>query len=1025
MLLRAAIRADSSYFLPYDLYLSEMKTHHRFDQLRREFPEPPASSTSLAQCVSAAARFPRGFDYVALNRVIQRLDRLPDPSGCRASIAARQRFPFSPERALAEIREALAREPESDNTLWLRYAEILNALGRRSDAAAALVQGIRQSPHPLHALVLQVALVGQRLLMGDSAGALNLQAAIGASVARDGRPFLMWYHIEYAADRARSAGNIPLFRALTETQEKIAHDANGFVQEWWNAVNLGSTLLESEKDPKASIAPLTRAVLLADRIGIRSLIMQAYQKRGRAFEKKGDVARAESDLRRALAFTDADDHYDIAEAHHNLAHLYERQAMWADAVREIDLYSRHARRAQEGFTADYMMSLRDGGMVKWNAGLHAAARQSFEAMVRVIESRKENYLYAGEYYERAGDYARALGYYRRGAAQNLVTDRPGNLAGLTRMFAALGMRDSARAAATQHDQPAYLQGESRLLPAILVADGHADEAIRLARIDVTEQEKKASVAGTTTATIQLARLLLDAGRAEAAGREALRAERLAASANLRGEAIEALVLRGRAQLRAREPASLVTLRRARALVRVNPTVAAERDVELAIADAYAEFGPSAEALAAYDRAAGISQRVTAAYDSADYRARSRDQQIASFDGALRVLLRMPESRTRLEQLFSWSTRKKDAVLNHGDGGHVAMRPSGLSDVVRGLDRETALVDYVVVDSGISALIVTVRTVQVVRLPLSRAATSGLVQRLRRPLVSLEGGQLDLGRAPFDLGVAHELYAGVFAPLERFLGGIWRLIIAPDGPLYGVPFSALPRAVPSRTPNNAYHAADYLLDRYTISLVTSFALAGVTTSRGEAPDARVLVIQGPVTAGEREAGAIAGAWPAGRTAIVAGPAATERAVRQQMHGPSVIHFAVHARADESDDLASYLELVRDARDDGLLHATEIASLDLRDALVVLTGCETLPGRVFAGTGPFGIANAFVAAGARSVIATQWPVGESAADLSRDLHRALARGVPASDALRDAQLALRRNPSRAHPFHWGGYVLIRGR
>jgi CHAT domain-containing protein len=167
-----------------------------------------------------------------------------------------------------------------------------------------------------------------------------------------------------------------------------------------------------------------------------------------------------------------------------------------------------------------------------------------------------------------------------------------------------------------------------------------------------------------------------------------------------------------------------------------------------------------------------------------------------------------------------------------------------------------------------------------------------------------------------------------------------------------------------------------------------------------------------------------AWPAGDAASIRGRAATETALRKQVPGRSVIHFAVHARADEGDPLASYLELARDSSDDGFLHVSEVAALKFHGNLVVLTGCETLPGRVFAGTGPFGIANSFIAAGAKNVIATLWPVGETAAELSRDLHRALAGGADASDALRAAQLRMRRDPARAHPLYWGAYVIVAG-
>lgn len=1023
-LLRAAIRADSSYFLPYDLYISELKALSRFSQLRREFPKPPRTASVLAQCVSGAARLARGFDLTALTLLLKQLDRLPDPSGCRAAIGARYRQSAAAEASLLEVREALSREPESDNSVWIAYADILTVLGRKKAAAAVLVDAIRRSPHAVHSLMLQLRLAGQRELMGDSAGARNLRAAIGASVARDGRPYLRYQHVKAAANLALQSGHPELFNSLTQEQIRVAHDANAPDAEREATYSLGLARLTWDKDPNAAIPPLTSAILLAERVGTPTFIMEAYRHRGRAFQDVGDFRRAESDQRKALAATAEDDAYSLAQVHHNLAHAFEGQGRWREALREAELFGAYTKPLRE--QADYMMSLREGGMIRWKAGWHAAAREPFIEMVRVVERLEASYLYAGEYYERIGDFARALGYYRRGAAENRVDDGPGNLAGLTRMYEALGMRDSARASATRHDQAAHRHGTPRLLPAILLADGRVDEALRLARYDVREQEVKRSVPGVTSATIQLARLLIDAGRTGEAAREGATAERLAAAANLTAEIIDAIHVQGLAQLRERSTESITTLLRARALLRAHRIAAAEVSVETALGDAFAAFGRRAEALASYDAAATSSQDVTASYEEALDRARNRDQRAAPFDGALRVVLGMSESRVRSEQLFVWSARKKDAVLNRADtGGVVARSKPSLTNLQRALAPGSAVVNYIAVDSGIVALVVTTAAARVVKLPLSVSATSDLVQRVRRPLVAVDAGQLDLARAPFDLGLAHQLYAGLFAPLEHLLGGIQRITIVPDGPLYGVPFNALPRTPPEAPGSpSAYHAADYLIDRFNFTLATSPALAGVRTLRGVQPGARVLIVRGNVEGSDREVASIMAAWPAEHATSIAGGAATESALRKQVAGRSVIHFAVHAHADETDALASYLELARDSTDDGFLHLAEIAALKFRGDLVVLTGCETLPGRVFAGTGPFGIANSFIAAGAGRVIATHWPVGESAAELSRDLHRALANGVDASDALRAAQLRLRRDPARAHPFYWGGYVIVEG-
>lgn len=1037
-LLRRAIHADSSYFAAYDLYIAEMAALGRHDELRKEFPEPPRTASVLAQCVSGAARFARGFDLPALDLVLRRLDGRPDPSGCKASMGARYGQLASRERRVTEVRDALSRAPDADVSLWRSYFELLSGLGRPDEAVAVLNEGIRRSPHALYSLALQLLLVGQRERMGDSAAARRLRTAVGASVARDGRPYLRWLYLESLASATGGAGDIAGMDSLLQERVAIARHAGATVAELWSLYVLGWTRLDLSSDPRAAEPPLTHAVALAELTESPYFMSLAYSRRGRAFVKLAEFARAEPDMRKALAATAPNDVYGLAEAHQSLAQIYEGLGRWPEAVAETDLFRRYARELRKSWSDSpmYMMSLRAGGMIRWKAGWHAAARESFERMVRVIDELGHSHYYAGEYYERIGDFHRAMTYYRRGATRNSSDDRPLNLAGLVRMYEALGMRDSARAVAERHDRPTYGLGTPRLLPAILLSDGRVHEALQLARTDVEEQGAKKSASGTASAMLNLARLLLQAGRSADAARAAESAGRIAAAATLTDEVIEALLVQGRAELRERSIASLATLLRARALVHAHPTVSAELNVELALGDAYAAFGREPDALIAYDHAALASQRVTATYESALDRARNRDQRIAAFDGALRVLLGKPESSSQFEQLFSWSARKKDALfVRAGSAGSIngtgvaglALAPTrvrlSLADIQRTLDGATAIVDYLAVDGRIFALVVTARASRVVQLPLSVPGTMDLVQRLRRPFMAVDAGRLDLTRAPFDLRLAHQLYAGLFAPLESMLGGVRRLIIAPDGPLYGVPFGALPRTPPSEKAGiNAYHSADYLIDRFSITVSVSSAPSGAARPRGVEQGAQVLVVRGPVPGGMREAAAIVAAWPAGRTTLFGGGMTTEGALRRRVRGHSVVHFAVHAHADESDEFNSYLKLARDSSDDGFLHVTEIAALKYTGALVVLTGCETIPGRFFAGTGPFGIASAFIAAGAHNVIATHWPVGESAAELSRDLHRGLAGGAAASDALRAAQLRLRRDPARAHPFYWGGYVLI---
>jgi CHAT domain-containing protein len=73
---------------------------------------------------------------------------------------------------------------------------------------------------------------------------------------------------------------------------------------------------------------------------------------------------------------------------------------------------------------------------------------------------------------------------------------------------------------------------------------------------------------------------------------------------------------------------------------------------------------------------------------------------------------------------------------------------------------------------------------------------------------------------------------------------------------------------------------------------------------------------------------------------------------------------------------------------------------------------------------GIARAFLAGGAESVVATQWPIGAVTAELMGEFHSRLASGTDAGRALHAAKLVLRRDAKSVSPFYWAGFVLVEG-
>jgi CHAT domain-containing protein/tetratricopeptide (TPR) repeat protein len=92
------------------------------------------------------------------------------------------------------------------------------------------------------------------------------------------------------------------------------------------------------------------------------------------------------------------------------------------------------------------------------------------------------------------------------------------------------------------------------------------------------------------------------------------------------------------------------------------------------------------------------------------------------------------------------------------------------------------------------------------------------------------------------------------------------------------------------------------------------------------------------------------------------------------------------------------------DDGVLSAMEVASLDLSNVeLAVLSACETAKGQAAGGEGVLGLQRAFQVSGAKSVVATLWPINDAATRLlmMRFYRNLWEKKMSKLEALREAQ------------------------
>jgi len=184
-------------------------------------------------------------------------------------------------------------------------------------------------------------------------------------------------------------------------------------------------------------------------------------------------------------------------------------------------------------------------------------------------------------------------------------------------------------------------------------------------------------------------------------------------------------------------------------------------------------------------------------------------------------------------------------------------------------------------------------------------------------------------------------------------------------------------------------------------------------------------------------------------VLTGQEPTEAAVGWSMPEQRIIHLATHgffADAKCQSGLSgaaaglnpmvlsgialagSNLRNTGTNREDGILTAEEVATLDLRGTqIVVLSACETGLGEIANGEGVLGLRRAFAAAGARTLVTSLWAVSDDAtAELMEDFYHGMLRRkkpVGPTEALRDAQLAMlarSRKSGDADTNAWAAFV-----
>lgn len=263
--------------------------------------------------------------------------------------------------------------------------------------------------------------------------------------------------------------------------------------------------------------------------------------------------------------------------------------------------------------------------------------------------------------------------------------------------------------------------------------------------------------------------------------------------------------------------------------------------------------------------------------------------------------------------------------------------------------------------------------------------------------------------------SRRLYQTLVAPVVgRLPQGVSHLHLVPEGILHYLPFGAL-----------INEDDQFLIEKYSISVSPSVSILKLCREKNPRRWRSMLLLADPdgrLPGSRREVQEIAQQSPNRRFAFV-GESATQDRLEENVSYYDVLHLATHGRFNRRAPWRSHLELSND-----VLSVPEIGKLNLDDTyLVTLSACETaLSGGAMSdipdGDEWVGLNQAFLAAGAPSIMASLWPIDDQVSGKFMVSFYEHLEVTSKSDALAKVQREFLASQSTRHPFYWAAFTII---
>ena len=264
----------------------------------------------------------------------------------------------------------------------------------------------------------------------------------------------------------------------------------------------------------------------------------------------------------------------------------------------------------------------------------------------------------------------------------------------------------------------------------------------------------------------------------------------------------------------------------------------------------------------------------------------------------------------------------------------------------------------------------------------------------------------------------QFYDAVIGPIVDLLGSRYdELVIVSEGALCFTPWAAVAESIRVRT----------------VPSLTSYQLIS-SVPEGHHKKTGALLVGNPclnklkkplpdLPCAQEEVEMIASIL---NTRPLTGREATKAEVIKRMSSVGLIHIAAHGN-DRTGEIAfspnpGWTSKFPEKKD-YILKMSDVQVANLRARLVVLSCCHSGRGRILKGEGVVGIARAFLAAGARSVLVALWAIDDEATMVfMKSFYQHLKEGKTASAAVHQAMKSLRKSEKFSEMRHWAPFQLI---